>query len=75
VEHRADVQQFEVGVEAAALPLQSAEQEHTSGVIEEQIILDVSDVLGGVSYELCVWNRDSRDGLCSHGLSVGASGA
>ena len=74
MEHRPDVKQFEVGLEAPPSTLQRAEQEDSPGVVEEQVILDVSDVLGGVSHERCVWNRDSRDRLCCHGLSVGASG-
>ena len=74
VEHRPYVQQFEVGVEASPAPLQRAEQEYPPGVVEEQVVLDISDELGGVSHERCVWNRDSRDRLCSHDVSVGASG-
>ena len=74
MEHRTDVQQFEVGFEASPPPLQRAEQEDSPGVVEEQVVLDVSDVLGGVSHERCVWNRDSRDRLRCHGLSVGSAG-
>ena len=71
MEHRPDVQQFEVGLEASPSTLQRAEQEDTPGVVEQQIVLDVSDVLGDLSHERCVWYRDSRDRLRCHGLSVG----
>jgi transcriptional regulator GlxA family with amidase domain len=64
MEHRPGVQQFEVGVEASPLTLQRAEQEHTSGVVEQQIVLDVSD-------ERRVWYRDTRDRLRCHAFSVG----
>ena len=71
MEHRAGVEKFEVGLEASSPALQRAEQEHTSGVVEQQIVLDVSDVLGGLPHETRVWYRDTRDGLRCHGPSVG----
>jgi hypothetical protein len=71
MEHRPGVQQFEVGVEASPLTLQRAEQEHTSGVVEQQIVLDVSDVLGDLPNERRVWYRDTRDRLRCHAFSVG----
>ena len=48
MKHRADVEQLEIGLKIPAATLQRAEEEHPAGMIEQQVILGVSDEVGDV---------------------------
>lgn len=61
VMHRAGVEQLQIHVEASLPSPESTEQEHSTGVVEEQIVLTITDVLGDVSRERGVGDRDPGD--------------
>lgn len=62
MEHRADVEQFQIDGEATTATLQRAEQEHTPGVVEEEVVLTVADEVGGGADDRRVRYIDPRDG-------------
>ena len=61
VEHRADVEQFGVVVEAELLSLQRRPQEHAPRVVEQQRRRRLADELGRLAGERTVWDRNARD--------------
>ena len=68
VEHRADVEQLRVVVQAELLTLQRAPQEHPPRVVEQQLRRDVLHELGRLASERAVGDRNPGDGgaECTH---------
>jgi hypothetical protein len=62
VEHRADVEQLGVVVQAELLALQRAPEEHPPRVVEQQLRGDVVHELGRLASERAVGDRDPGDG-------------
>ena len=61
VEHRPDVEQLEVGLQPTAAALQRTEQEHSAGVVEQQVVLGIADEVGGLAHQRGVGDDDVGD--------------
>jgi hypothetical protein len=59
VEHRRDIEQFEVRFKAHTAAVQRAEQEHPARMVEEQVVFGVADEVGRLAHQRCVGNRDA----------------
>jgi hypothetical protein len=61
VEHRTDVEQLQIRPHAAAEALQRAEEEHSTGMVKQQIVLRLADQGGDITHECGVRDGDVGD--------------
>jgi hypothetical protein len=70
VKHRPGIEQLQVRLQSAAEALQRAEEKHPPRVIEQQIILGISDDGGDLAHQLGVGDDDTGDTVGRGGRHV-----
>ena len=63
VKHRSDVEQLQVRLQSAAQALQCSEEEHPPGMVEQQVVFDVTNELGDFARQRAIGYADAGNGF------------